>query len=76
MKKRSLILLALIILANSASLRAQAFVHEQSRASEYEWPTDPAVLAKLDNWQDCKVTISLKGKLNNEPVALAFQITR
>ena len=43
MKKLSLILLALNILANSASLRAQAFVHEQSKASGYEWPTDPDI---------------------------------
>ena len=29
---------------------ANSFVHEQSDG--YEWPTDTAVLKKLDQWQD------------------------
>ncbi len=32
----------------------QGFVHEQSSADGYEWPTDEQVLKKLDNWQDLK----------------------
>lgn len=31
------------------------FVHESSK--EYEWPTDPEVLKKLDQWQDRKFGI-------------------
>lgn len=32
----------------------QGFVHEQSSADGYVWPTDTAVLNKLDRWQDQK----------------------
>lgn len=47
----------------SLSLHAQGnfatqghgFVHEASK--EYEWPTDPEVLRKLDQWQDRKFGI-------------------
>ena len=34
--------------------QVQGFVHETSEASDYVWPTDPAVCEKLDNWQDLK----------------------
>jgi len=34
---------------------AQAGIHPQS--TKYEWPTDPAVKAKLDKWQDQKFGI-------------------
>ena len=34
--------------------QVQGFVHEQSDRSGYEWPTDTAVLHKLDQWQDQK----------------------
>ena len=67
MKKLSLIILALIVMANSATLRAQAFVHEQSKASDYEWPADPAVLAKLDSWQDCKFGVLFHWGLYSVP---------
>ena len=48
-------------------LSAQAFVHEQSKASEYEWPTDPAVLAKLDTWQDLKFGVLIHWGLSSVP---------
>lgn len=54
-------------MANSATLRAQAFVHEQSKASEYEWPADPAVRAKLDSWQDCKFGVLFHWGLYSVP---------
>ncbi|MDE7151810.1 MAG: alpha-L-fucosidase, partial [Candidatus Amulumruptor sp.] len=48
-----------IAIAAAAALGATAqdansFVHQQSDASGYEWPTDTAVLKKLDHWQDQK----------------------
>lgn len=67
MKKLSLIILALFVMANSATLRAQAFVHEQSKASDYEWPEDPAVRAKLDSWQDCKFGVQFHWGLYSVP---------
>lgn len=54
-------LLLCVGLAGTASAVAQqpegavqGFVHEQSSADGYVWPTDTAVLRKLDNWQDLK----------------------
>ena len=32
--------------------QVQGFVHEQSKATDYVWPTDQQVLDKLDKWQD------------------------
>lgn len=32
----------------------QGFVHKQSEADSYVWPTDTAVLNRLDRWQDQK----------------------
>lgn len=60
--KNKLVLLAIII-NFSLALQAQntlvtkdhGFVHTESK--EYEWPTDPAVLDKLDKWQDLKFGI-------------------
>lgn len=51
MRKLSIIILLCTVLVPGFS---QEFgnIHEQS--SEYEWPKDPAVLAKLDKWQDLK----------------------
>lgn len=34
--------------------QVQGFVHQQSDASGYEWPTDTAVMNKLDQWRDLK----------------------
>ena len=51
MKKK--IIFAAAALCAALSLRAQnSFVHEQSDG--YVWPEDPAVLEKLDAWQDLK----------------------
>lgn len=38
----------------SAQQPVQGFVHRQSEASGYVWPTDSLVLQKLDKWQDLK----------------------
>ena len=37
---------------NVQAQQVQGFVHEQSKATDYVWPTDPQVLEKLDKWQD------------------------
>ena len=50
-------LCGLLIMAPLMGATAQeqnSFVHEQSKASDYVWPTDPEVLAKIDKWQDQK----------------------
>ncbi len=39
---------------NMNAQQVQGFVHEQSKATDYVWPTDPQVLEKLDKWQDLK----------------------
>lgn len=38
----------------SAQDATDSYVHQQSEATGYEWPTDPAVLEKIDKWQDQK----------------------
>lgn len=41
------------------------FVHESSK--NYEWPTDQAVLNKLDNWQDLKFGIMIHWGIYSVP---------
>jgi len=48
---RSVLIIALSLMINTFS-SAQENVHPQS--TQYEWPTDPAVKAKLEKWQDQK----------------------
>ncbi len=45
----------------------QGFVHEQSDASGYVWPTDKQVLNKLDNWQDKKFGVLFHWGLYSVP---------
>ncbi len=40
--------------ATAQDAKVEGFVHRQSDPSGYEWPTDTAVLANLDRWQDQK----------------------
>lgn len=49
------IVIAFTILLFTVSLSAQQNIHHQS--SQYEWPTDPLVKQKLDQWQDQKFGI-------------------
>lgn len=44
----------LCVAITMSAQQVQGFVHEQSDASGYEWPTDTAVLEKLQQWQDGK----------------------
>ena len=46
------IVLPVLLLLNLGLAKAQLNVHPQS--SEYEWPSDALVKAKLDKWQDQK----------------------
>ena len=39
--------------------QVQGFVHEQSKATDYVWPTDQQVLDKLDKWKDQKFGVPL-----------------
>ena len=53
MTRKSLLLtLALTFAGLAAAAQENSFVHKQ--ADGYQWPTDPAVLEKLDAWQDLK----------------------
>lgn len=61
MKKRFLSLIAGTCLSvtlfaqNNFITKEHGFVHGISK--EYEWPTDPEVLKKLEQWQDLKFGI-------------------
>ena len=48
----SLFGLALALNVNAQNEESNSFVH--GRSDSYEWPTDKAVLEKLDKWQDQK----------------------
>ncbi len=43
------------------------FVHRQSAPNDYEWPTDPKVLEKLDEWQDLKFGVLIHWGLYSKP---------
>ena len=51
----------------SAQEQVEGFVHEQSAASDYVYPTDPQVLEKLDRWQDQKFGVLLHWGLYSVP---------
>ncbi|MDE5920323.1 MAG: alpha-L-fucosidase, partial [Paramuribaculum sp.] len=58
------------ILAAAATAQAQqvqGFVHQQSDASGYEWPTDTAVLNKLNQWRDLKFGVLFHWGLYSVP---------
>ncbi len=68
----SKLLLLSAITAGSLGARAQeapvqGFVHEQSSADGYVWPTDQAVLDKLDKWQDQKFGVLFHWGLYSVP---------
>jgi len=57
------LLISFTFLANAFS--QQAGIHPQSKA--YDWPDDPRVLAKLDQWQDLKFGIIIHWGLYDVP---------
>jgi alpha-L-fucosidase len=64
-KKLSLIALAIGLTLSAAAQEDNSFVHEQSDG--YQWPTDPAVLAQLDHWQDLKFGVLMHWGLYSVP---------
>ena len=52
---------------NVQAQQVQGFVHEQSKATDYVWPTDPQVLEKLDKWQDQKFGVLFHWGLYSVP---------
>lgn len=58
---------AMALCATGVSAQHQGFVHQQSEAEGYEWPTDKAVLEKLDKWQDQKFGVLMHWGLYSVP---------
>ena len=60
--------LAAMTLASGVNAQqVQGFVHKQSEASDYVWPTDQKVLEKLDKWQDQKFGVLFHWGLYSVP---------
>lgn len=57
--------LALMGVAGAVNAQQQGFVHEKS--DSYVWPTDTAVLSKLDKWQDAKFGVLMHWGLYSVP---------
>ena len=54
-----------LLAAMTLNVSAQSYVHEQSK--DYIWPTDPKVVAKLQDWQDLKFGVLLHWGLYSVP---------
>lgn len=70
MRHKKQLLTCLAALGMTLALQAQqvqGFVHQQSEASGYVWPTDSEVLNKLDQWQDQKFGVLLHWGLYSVP---------
>ena len=67
MKSWVVFLLGLTFALNMNAQQVQGFVHEQSKATDYVWPTDPQVLEKLDKWQDLKFGVLFHWGLYSVP---------
>ena len=69
MIKNILLTLALgtVAVASAFGQAENSFVHEQSSADGYVWPTDPQVLEKLDKWQDQKFGVLMHWGLYSKP---------
>lgn len=52
---------------NLHAQQVQGFVHKQSEATDYVWPTDQQVLDKLDKWQDQKFGVLFHWGLYSVP---------
>ena len=62
---KRILLSAVCLLSAVAALAQNSFVHDQSDG--YVWPTDPQVLAKLDQWQDLKFGVLMHWGLYSVP---------
>lgn len=74
LNKKKLITTMAVILGMIAAVpqtasgqEVQGFVHEQSSEDGYEWPTDPQVLKKLDEWRDLKFGVLMHWGLYSIP---------
>ena len=66
-KKVVVCLASAALTLNMNAQQVQGFVHEQSKATDYVWPTDPQVLEKLDKWQDLKFGVLFHWGLYSVP---------
>ena len=64
-KRITLLALAIGLSFAASAQEENSFVHEQSDG--YQWPTDPAVLEKLDQWQDLKFGVLMHWGLYSVP---------
>ena len=60
-------LLAMTLASGANAQQVQGFVHKQSKASDYVWPTDEKVLEKLGKWQDMKFGVLFHWGLYSVP---------
>jgi len=65
MKRLFLFVLTIGLSLAASAQEENSFVHEQSNG--YQWPTDPAVLEKLDAWQDLKFGVLMHWGLYSVP---------
>ena len=65
LKKMAALFLGAALAVNVNAQEENSFVHEQSDG--YEWPTDKAVLKKLDTWQDQKFGVLFHWGLYSVP---------
>ena len=59
--------MALVMTLSIHAQAVQGFVHEQSKSTDYVWPTDSQVLEKLDKWQDLKFGVLFHWGLYSVP---------
>lgn len=67
MKKWIISGIALAMTLSVHAQQVQGFVHEQSKSTDYVWPSDPQVLQKLDQWQDLKFGVLFHWGLYSVP---------
>ena len=60
-------LLSAAFVQQAKAQQVQGFVHQQSKATDYVWPTDQQVLDKLDKWQDQKFGVLFHWGLYSVP---------
>ena len=60
-------MVAAAFFAEGNAQAVQGFVHQQSKSTDYEWPTDQKVLDKLDKWQDQKFGVLFHWGLYSVP---------
>lgn len=62
-----LLFASFLVSVQSQAQEQNSFVHQQSAANGYVWPTDQAVLDKLDAWQDLKFGVLFHWGLYSVP---------